>query len=290
MKSSLFSGLAASFMVCGAYGAAYSTNFNSLLFEGDVDGQDGWTVSDTTDQYSQVAEANVNRLLPLDASLVLQLGDAKAVTTPPPGPSVALAHAYEGTVGQTNVAFDFVLLDSRTTAANFRYRDTFGISISNAGSNIFSIGFVPDAQSETPSTDLAQWNLVYQLGNATTVDLNMAVFEGSQYNFNLAFNPNIGNPALTDFLLTIKSDVTPGGITDGVTNGLRNSGGAIPSFSLASSAATDEFNVFWAKEATNPGYGSNSILMDNLSVVPEPSSSLLLCLAGLGLACRRKRA
>ena len=47
------------------------------------------------------------------------------------------------------------------------------------------------------------------------------------------------------------------------------------------------FAVTW--DSTG-GAGGNSITVDNVSLVPEPSSALLLGLAGLGFISRRRRA
>ena len=277
MKLSLFRSFVALALITGAHGAGYTTNFNFASAGADIHNKDGWTISDTTDQYSQIAVANVNPTAPTSFSNVLNLGDASAVTTPPPGSSVTLTHDYEGTVGATNITFDFVMFDSFT--GPFASRDQFGFSISDGGSNLFSVSFVPDPDvaSLDPSTDEARWELYYRIGAGPSVALNIAVLELAQYRLNLDFTPNV-NPLLTDFMLSVTSAV-PNTLSDGATG-----------IALNPSAATGEFNISWSKDTGNPAFGSNSILLDNLSVVPEPSSSLLICLAGLGFVSRRKRA
>lgn len=296
MKYLFLSGIAASSMICGVNAATYSTTFDTLAYGAvgsDVAGQDGWSINDDDDQYSQIANININYSTPTSKSKTLNLGDASVVDTPPTGASVNLSHAFDGTVGETKVTFDFLLFDSNTAVANgdvtgFERRDKFGISISNGGGNIFSIGFVPNAQSGNPDVDEAQWNLVYQVGVGPAVDLNLAIFESGQYKFDLDFTPNPGNPLLADFLLSISSTVTPGGLSDGVTNGLRNSDNANVGYSLNPATSSGAFSVNWEKTGAN--FGSNQIFIDNLSLVPEPSSVLLICLSSIGLTLRRKRA
>jgi hypothetical protein len=278
MKLTITAGLATVALLPSAFAAAYSTDFDAGYpgFLSDLHNVNGWTISDTTDQFSQITDSNANPADPFTVSQALNLGDASAVTSLPSGSSVSLSHAYTGTIGATQLIFDFIIADSKNGA--FSNRDQFGVSISNGGTNVFAVTFVPTAQSATPnSAPVAQWNLFYQIGAQPTVALNLGVLENSQYNFNLDFSPNLGNPLLSDFSLSLTSAV-PNTLTDGATGVALNPG-----------LATGEFNVNWAKHLGG-NFGSNSIVVDNLSVVPEPSSSLLICLAGLGFISRRKRA
>jgi len=273
----LSTALFATFSVASiAHAASYVTDFESFLPPGsDIAGQDGWTISNGTDQYSQVSFSNANPANPFFDSQALNLGDAEAVVTPPITSFVSLTNSYAGAIGTTSLYFDFIIFDS--TDGNFTSRDTFGVSFSSGISNVFAISFVPTAQSATPSSGpVAQWNAIYQIGSQPLVALNLGILEDSQYNFNLAFNANAGNPLLSDFLLTI---------TSAVPNVLSDGGIAI---ALDPTTATSEFNVNWIDG--DPSYGSNSIVIDNLGVVPEPSSALLVGLAALGFISRRKRA
>jgi len=280
MKYPLFAGLLTAMLAHCAYGA-YTTNFDDPPWSAidgvspgdDVNGIDNWTINDTTDQFSQVAYSNINPSIPTNFSQVLNLGGSTDLD--PIGSSVVLSHPSVGTVGATHLIFDFVLFDSFDIDPA---RNEFGVSMSNGGSNIFGISFVPDPLDvgiENPSSDEARWNIYYQVGNAATVPLNLSVFELSQYRLDLSFNPNAGNPALTDFLLSITSAV-PNSLSDGAL-----------ALSMSPTAVTDALNVSWS-ESPSSSYGSNSILIDNLSLVPEPSSTLLAGLAALGLLRRRR--
>ena len=205
MKPLLSAWLAAIGLTTSLYGAAYTTNFNSYGLYSNPVGQDGWTINDSTDQYAIINRANADPLNPGITSRALQLGDASAVTYQPAGSTVALSHAYVGTVGATSLTFDFIVVDSAT--GSFPNRDIFGASISNgSGGNLFSVSFVPVSQSSDPDNDPnARWNVFYTLGTGATVPLNLSVYKNTQYYFNLGFNPNASNPALSDFLLSITS-------------------------------------------------------------------------------------
>lgn len=269
--------------------AALVIDFESYAAAGsDVVGQGGtppnvWSINDSTDQYSQIANSNVNPYDQFNVSKVLNLGDASAVTTPPTGPNVTMSYPIGGTVGATSLVFDFVIADSLT--GPFANRDRFSVSLYNGITNVFSVYFIPkDADaitpgyqnSPTPGSALGQWNLSYQVGNLSTVPLNIGVLELSQYHFDLQFTPN-ANPLLTDFNLSVTSAV-PNTLSDGAAG-----------LSLSPGASFANLDVAWLKMEGN-AYGSNSILVDNINLVPEPASSLLVCLAGLGFVARRKRA
>ena len=276
MKSLLPTLLATFSLASALYGASYSTDFENFLAVGsNIAGQDNWRINDSTDQFSQIQSSNANPSDPFTVSKALNLGDASAVTSLPVLASVVLSHDYSSTVGATHLIFDFIIADSANGA--FTNRDEFGASISNGALNVFSISFVPKTQSGTPdSGDIAQWDLFYTLGSQSTVALNLGVLENSQYKFDLLFNPNGVNPALTDFLLSITSAV-PNTMNDGAVG-----------MDLDPSTAIGDLNISWSKHG-GAAFGSNSIVVDNLAAIPEPSSSLLLCLAGLGLVSRRKR-
>jgi hypothetical protein len=286
MKLPLSRFLFVSLVFSGSLQAAFITDFETYGPAGsDVVGQGGispnvWSINNAIDQYSQIANANVNPTDIFNTSKVLNLGDASAVTTAPTSSNVTLSYPVTGTVGATSLIFDFVIVDSLNTIG-FTNRDRFSVSLGN----IFSVYFVPkDADLDTPGyqnptspgSTTGQWNLFYQVAAGPTVALNLGVLELSQYRFDLQFAEN-ANPLLTDFTLKITSGV-PNTLTDGALG-----------LSLDPDTLYSTFNVGWLKMEDN-AYGSNSILIDNLNLVPEPSSTLLVALAGLGFATRRRRA
>ena len=282
MKFPLFAGLTTALIANCAYGV-YITNFDALPWGvvgvsdpgSDVNGIDGWTINDTNDQFSQVTLANANPADPYNQSLALNLGGS--TDHAPLGSSVVLSHPQYATVGATKLIFDFMVQDSINSNPA---RNAFGVSISNGGGNVFAIYFTPkpgDVGILNPQSDLGLWDIDYKVGSNPTVPLNLTVQEISQYNFNLDLHPNSGNSALTDFDLTIIS-AKPNVMSDGAVG-----------LNLNPDTWTDKLNVLWL-ESPSASFGSDSIVIDNLSVVPEPSSALLVCLAGLGFVTRRRRA
>lgn len=255
-----------------SFGSSYDSNFSSLGAVGsDVNGQDGWGINDTTDQFSFVANWN--------SSKAIGLGDVTAVDDPPSGDVVRLFRSIASPLGQTSVKFDFALIDSFTDSGALN-RDLFGISLATGLSENFRIILSPNDPSPTDPDDNSenlgnggQWNLDYQVNGGATMPLNMAVFEGATYEFVLSFAPN-ANPLLTDFNLAITGSNT---LSDGASG-----------IALDSSLVSDEFGIYWEKVGQND-FGSNVFLMDNLSVVPEPSTAFLGVLGIFGLVARRKR-
>lgn len=290
MKSPLFRYIFLPFCSVNLCHGALIMDFESYGAAGsNVVGQGGtppnvWSINDATDQYSQIANSNANPTDPFTVSKALNLGDASAVTTAPTGPNVTMSYPSGGTVGATSLMFDFVIVDSLT--GSFPNRDRFSISFSNGLTNVFAVYFVPrDTDLVTPgyqnsatpgSGTPAQWDLHYQIGNSATVPLNLGVLELSQYRFDLQFQPN-ANPSLSNFDLSITSAI-PNSLSDDRVD-----------LSLDPNTTFSHLNVGWLKMDGNP-YGSNSIVIDNINLVPEPSSALLLGLAGLGFVTRRKRA
>ena len=274
-----------SFMVVASHlhAAGYSTGFNKFQDGitdypnfGNVAGlggaavgtpaYDGWSISDSTNGLSFMVSA----WLPGQG----QAAGLGGISSVPTGATVGLFHDVGAVFGETRVALDFAIID---TSNDFPNRDTFGISLTNSTgtADLFTVLFVPEVtQPGDPSGDTnAKWNLYYQYQGGPTIPTAMAIFEGTNpYNFDLQFTPNGVN---TDFNLTITSGVN-----------FLNKAGLIP---IAPSLMTGNFGLTWTP--TTPGSeGENYFVMDNLSVIPEPSSVLLLCLAGLGLVSRRRRA
>ncbi len=261
-------------LVVGSHAVLY--NFSSYTYGDGLPGQDEWTTNNNDEQYSVVDFWNDSK--------ALVLGDAHATNAPPTTSSVGLTHAYESVLGESKVDFAFTIRDSvnrflpdyETIDSTFANRDRFGVSLTNGATNILGIYFNPTAQTLLPGTPPdASWTLSYSLdGGLTTLPLNLQIYEGGTYLFNLQVTPNT-NPLLSDFAMSITGSNT---LTDTQT-----------AVALDPSSTTGEFNVLW-DQIGEAAFGSNSIYIDNLNLVPETSSSLLVCLAGLGFISRRRRA
>lgn len=265
-------------LIGGAQAAVYFNNFNGFGAAGsDVHGQFGWYVSDTTDQYSQVVTGNFNYTSPTANSKGLNLGDASAVVTPPTVAKVTMGHSFNEPAAHASASFNFVLVDSISdvSAGDFRSRDSFGFSFSNGSTNLLSVILAPSSQSTDPDNDEGNWDLFYSVGNGPRVSLAIIdIAELSQYGLSFGLTPN-SNPLLSNFYLTL---------SNGAGSLSRNVNG------LAIDQATNvsDFGIFWEREGAT--HGSSSIVVDTLNVIPEPSSMLLVGLAGLGFVSRRKRA
>ncbi|MEI7912220.1 MAG: PEP-CTERM sorting domain-containing protein [Verrucomicrobiota bacterium] len=266
MKSKFLFAFAAVAFTLNAQAAVYSTGFESFPNGGDVAGHESWTINDPTANLSTVA----TWVRPTTSSKAASLGfgDFGYQTTMA---TVDLAHAYGEPVVTTDnigssISFDLGLVDSTNTNA---VRDTFGIALrTSTGNNIFSVTFTPTSQSATPDSATAIWAVSYTVGASAPVSTGYGAEEGGPYLFNLTFSPN---GATTNFNLS-------------VDNG-RWSG----STAFAPNQVIDSYHMTWTPTNGIGNAGSNAIIIDNLVMVPEASTSLLLCLAGASLVARRRR-
>lgn len=267
-----------------ASGAVYSTGFESLQL-GDITGQDGWTVNATTpDAYKPGEIISGFGISPWGVKSA-QIGYSTGLSVPkvyvsrtyPGGGSTPLL----GTVGSANATFKslFLLVDSTSTASDppspltDAVRDKFGFRLEDgAGNNLFSFILEPDTQHPTPETDTVFHYMSWSTGTSAPVVIfpgppRLALEEGSYYELSVTFAPATGND-----------------VAFSATIGGSPFSGVIPN---ASTASITTFGAFWeTSNAASPG--SNYMRFDNLSLVPEPSSSLL-GLVGAALAFVRRR-
>jgi hypothetical protein len=277
MKLSLLCSFSVLALAANVHAAAFTTNFNSFNSRSSPAGQGGWTINDPDPDMALWTTMDV---------LSPALGGASDVFVPSVS-TVGLTHAYgdpfvnAGNMG-TSINFDFMIMDSVDL---FPKRDIFGIALTNAGGNLFTLVFTPwssanpDGQSPTPESDVVQWNLSYSEdpayipGVSTTVSLTEGVTEESQFSVDLRFTPH--DAVSTDFTLDLGWG--PAWIRTGT-------------LAIAPGTVIDDFSLTWTPTFGIADAGSNFFIIDNLAVVPEPSAAALLGLAGLGLAFRRRRA
>lgn len=239
--------------VASVQAATYISNFNTSPGN-NIAGWDGWTINDPENDSSSSMAFGVT----WNASRAVALGGEFAT---PSISLVQLAHAYDEVFGNTSASFSFTIAD----AVLYEGRDTFGFSFKDGSTNLFSVIFVPTVPDETaPAETLAFWNL-YSVSSGGTIPLNIQIEEGVGYNLSLAFS---GNGSSTDFDLDV--------------GGLQRSG----TIAVDPSTIASSFALEWQADYASDNY----IVMDNLAIVPEPSSTLLLGLSGLGFVLRRKRA
>lgn len=267
--------IAGAIVVSSAHAASYSTNFSfyengttPYPASGNVAGNDGWTINGSSiDETSGVSFIVATWI----SGKAIGVGGLSA---PPATPTVGLMHDAGVLFGSSSVSFEFAMVD---TGNDNPFRDTFGISLTNASNtgNLFSILFVPvdDSPADPDADDNGRWNLFYQVGATTPQPTGLSIFEGTNpYSFDLGFTANGAN---TNFVLGIGSEL----------NSLQTEPIEV---AVNPNTSTGKFGVTWTP-SDYPNAGEGYLLVDNLSVVPEPSSAVLLGLAGFGLLSRRKR-
>jgi hypothetical protein len=117
-----------------------------------------------------------------------------------------------------------------------------------------------------PRTDQFSWSSDFAAGNPNIGTLN----EGQWSTLNVLFTPSGINDVA--FSVKFQNVVFANGILAG-----------------AASQTLGTYGIVWTPlNAANEG--SNILILDDLSLVPEPSSAMLLGLAALGFVTRRKRA
>jgi hypothetical protein len=150
-------------------------------------------------------------------------------------------------------------------------RDTFSFTFRGASDqNILTISLTPTAQSSDPDlppnrTDQFSWTSDFAGGNSNIGSLN----EGQWSTLNVTFTPS---GADVEFSAKFQNVEFASGTLVG-----------------AGSQILGEYGMVWDPLDPN-NEGSNILIIDDLTLVPEPSSALLLGLAALGFVTRRRRA
>jgi hypothetical protein len=264
MKLSHISSCILLLLSASLHGAIYSSSFTGLG-SNDVAGFEGWTINDPEPTLSfGTTFGPVNEAAGLGGYNVS-----------PNEATVGLSHGYGETFGYTVASFTFAITDSTNL---FPGRDKFSFSFSDGATNLFSVLFTPTVPGETnPDGDLnAAWTLSYSTGAGASVPLNISVAESGAYVMSFSFSPNGGS---TDFSLGVGAlggDPLDTLVRTGTLTGLNPL------------TASSDFALGFIPSAGSGG--DNYIAIDDISVVPEPSSALLLGVVGLGLVSRRRRA
>jgi hypothetical protein len=271
MKTSIYTSLLALVITANSNAALYTSTFDAFPAPpAELAGNDGWVINDP----GNPLYGTLSYLGSLNGSQALGIGGAYGETTTA---SVALSQSFVESVGRVSAKFDFAFEDSDESL--IPARDAFSFSFNSSGSKLFEVSFVPVAQSATPSSTLAQWDLFYSVNGGASQDLFIRVDEAALYNFDLTLGgafPST-NTSTTSFKLSISSGLNPVLTRE-------------DSFAFNPQTSLTDFSFNYTPTGGIATGGTNSLLADNLTVVPEPSSSLLLALTGLGLAARRRRA
>jgi hypothetical protein len=225
--------------------------------------QPGWSLSEANSPTTPIAFVGV-----VGGSATGALGGDLGAITNPTG-SAKLTMASSLTNQYVTVGLDLLITDSTNSDPA---RDAFGFSIANgSGATIVELSFLPLAQSLTPNSDLAQWQVSYLIAGSSTAISTFIINESVLNSINVVFaNNNVGITLANNF--------------DTVTFG-----GAVSGFNAAVNGVGNlAFN--WTNSALSSG--SNTMYFDNINVeaVPEPSSALLLSGAASLLLLKRRRA
>lgn len=271
MKLTYLSTLASGVLAVNAGAAAVITDFNDFT-TGAINGQQGWVGTGLPDATFISAFDTTANGVPDTSNAATIGGSAEAANLP----TVGFYHGYGEELGRTSVYFEFKLSDS----VLYPDRDTFAFSLYDAGlANVFSILFVPT--NTDASVDPGAWALFYSANGAAAETLGITVPAGGLNSFDLDFSPN--GPLATKF--TFSLDVV--GTRPDPDPGPLNRGPNI--FAVPNATEITSFGFEWIATDLPSGGGDNTLTVNNLTVVPEPSSALLLGIAGLAFVSNRRR-
>lgn len=250
--------------------AVFAADFETLVV-GDLNGQGGWSTSESEPEASYVIDAADNF-----GTKSGFLGFIPTVSSN----EVYVKNSFGGLASLANAEFNvlFQLFDSTNAQAD---RDTFGFRLENtAGDNLFSFVLSPAAQSANPNGTLGQWSFGYTTGNGAVIPfysnpeqtLVWAADEDSEYSMTITF-AEFGLSGDVQMNVNVNGVLIGSGVLDN-----------------AASSTIDEFGVFWRPTSGPSSPGDNGIAFDNIVVVPEPGVAGLVGLAGLFCLFARRRA
>lgn len=251
---------------------SYFTSFNGYTL-GELDGQQGWTsngATATTGFVSSVAGSPWNGRAGsigfVDPAIPAVSYVSQSNFTPTP---------LIGTFPPASFSALFQVQDSDSGfGPGAQDRDSFGFRLQNSvGDNLFSFILTPFSQSPTPesSTNFNTYSWSTGLGAPTTVLTGLA----AQENFAYTFTVNFFDAGAGDV-----------GFNANI-NGIDNFSGTLTGLG---SQSISTIGAFWDTNTGAAGPGSNFMLFDNVTLIPEPSSALLGILGTSCLFFRRRRA
>lgn len=262
MNRSIFSIAASISLIGGSHAAVLQDTFESYspVF-GNMNGNGAWVV------------ANGNPAIPSEGPVAILDsytwdGSAKSATVG------GVESIFGGITSMFNTSFavplfsttpqpTFFQIETAYTESTQGKRNNFSFVLNANSGNLLTLGFSPGISNQYDIT----WSSGFVAGGPMAVG-------------------SVPANTPTQFRLETSFDGT------NVTYSLTNAGAPVSSGNLTGAAPTDVINSFAVNwdSASNGGLGNNSITIDNVSVVPEPTSALLGVLGASFALLRRRRA
>jgi len=252
-----------------SHATVYIDNFNSGYVVGDMNGQNGWVSSDPT--------ADVGYVQVLGGSWGAHSASIGFVS-PILNDNVYLSHAAStpliGDGVDASFSAKFQVVDSVSDyGGGSEARDKFGFRLeSTTGANLFTFFLNPTSQVADPEnqTEFNSYSWSTGAGAPTVALAGLGSEETYAYtltvNFFYAGGTNVGFNA--DINGSGFSGVIPGGATQSIGS----------------------FGAIWNTLNNHTAPGSNFMVFDNVSLIPEPTSGLLGLLGASFVFVRRRRA
>jgi hypothetical protein len=264
--------IAAGFTTLSATAATYVSDFTGLAPGDSLDGFNGWTQSSPN-------ESDEDGTYPWAFGTTIGSTPSAAVggyynTDPAPGGEFYASHTVS--LSYPGILFDmrFSIVDSvgweDDGVMYGTERNTFRLGFQNAGSEVFSLVFVPNSGAPDPEFPLGNTlNVFTSINGALSADPLMAIYADQLHDLQVSLLPD-GNGNLNySFSLAAGTTQTRSGV-------------------IADANEIDEFQV--GILPTNGQYGDNHLAFGNITAtIPEPSSLVLIGTALGGFALRRRR-
>ena len=264
--------LSSAFAIAAFAGSAHATvyieNFNTYTYNSDLNGQNGWVSSDPT--------ADVGYVQSLGGSWGARSASIGYVA-PILNDNVFLSHAAStpliGDGVDASFSARFQLVDSDSGPGDgSQARDKFGFRLeSSTGANIFTFYLNPTSQVPDPENQTEYNSYSWSTGTgAPTVAL---AGRGSEETYAYTLTVNFYYAGGTD--VGFNADVNGDGFTGIIPGGTTQTIGS--------------FGAIWNTLNGKTAPGSNFMVFDNVSLIPEPSSALLGLLGTSFAFIRRRR-